>query len=63
MGPWSDWSDWTGWARVGDVEKRSHTRYRPVTTFPGKGAAPCPANMETVEATRPYVPPPLIRSR
>ena len=59
MGPWSDWTDWTNWVRVGAVEKRSHSRYRAITTFPDKGAAPCPANIETVEATRPYVPPPL----
>jgi len=59
MGPWSPWTAWSEWVRAGSVETRSHHRYRAVTTRPGPGAEPCPANVETAPETRPYVPPPL----
>ena len=59
MSPWGPWTEWTEWARAGAVDVRHRSHHRTVTVFPGVGAAPCPSSAETVEETRPYVPPPL----
>lgn len=59
MWPWSPWAASTDWVRAGAVETRTRTRSRGIKTWPGPGAAPCPATTETIADTRPWVPPPL----
>ena len=56
---WSAWS-YTPWAVSGNVETRTCTRTRTVTTQPANGGTACPALTETTTETRPYTPPSSI---
>ena len=54
---WSAWS-YTTWVVSGNVETRTGTRTRTVTTQPVNGGTACPALIETTTESRPYTPPP-----